>query len=104
VSYLNSLRKNLSLPCPPNLSVFWNFGSCLGLILGLQFASGLFVAIHYIADYSLAFDSVVHLLRDVTYGWLLRSLHANGASFFFIVIYLHIGRGIYYGSYTLRSP
>lgn len=89
----------VDLPAPSNISRWWNFGSLLGLCLIIQVATGLFLAIHYTADTSLAFDSVNHICRDVNYGWILRTLHANGASFFFICIYLHVGRGIYYGSY-----
>nr|QXT44847.1 cytochrome b [Microchironomus tabarui] len=89
----------VDLPAPANISSWWNFGSLLGLCLILQIATGLFLAMHYTADTSLAFNSVNHICRDVNYGWLLRTLHANGASFFFICIYLHVGRGIYYGSY-----
>lgn len=89
----------VDLPAPINISRWWNFGSLLGLCLIIQILTGLFLAIHYTADVSLAFDSVNHICRDVNYGWLLRTLHANGASFFFICIYLHVGRGIYYGSY-----
>lgn len=89
----------VDLPAPINISAWWNFGSLLGLCLIIQILTGLFLAIHYTADISIAFDSVTHICRDVNYGWLLRTLHANGASFFFICIYLHIGRGIYYGSY-----
>ena len=93
----------VDLPAPSNISVWWNYGSLLGLCLVIQIATGLFLAIHYTADIELAFNSVNHICRDVNYGWLLRTLHANGASFFFICIYLHIGRGIYYGSY-LYTP
>nr|QTC08199.1 cytochrome b [Sinochauliodes squalidus] len=89
----------IDLPTPSNISTWWNFGSLLGLCLGIQILTGLFLAMHYSTDISLAFSSVSHICRDVNYGWLLRTLHANGASFFFICIYLHIGRGIYYGSY-----
>ena len=89
----------VDLPAPSNISRWWNFGSLLGLCLIIQIATGLFLAIHYTADTQIAFNSVNHICRDVNYGWLLRTLHANGASFFFICIYLHIGRGIYYGSY-----
>lgn len=89
----------VDLPAPSNLSIWWNFGSLLGLCLGLQIVTGLFLAIHYTAHVDLAFSSVVHISRDVTYGWLLRALHANGASWFFICLYFHVGRGIYYGSY-----
>lgn len=87
------------LPAPSNISRWWNFGSLLGLCLIIQIATGLFLAIHYTADTTIAFNSVNHICRDVNYGWILRTLHANGASFFFICIYLHVGRGIYYGSY-----
>nr|QEI26029.1 cytochrome b [Abax parallelepipedus] len=89
----------IDLPTPSNISLWWNFGSLLGLCLIIQIITGLFLAMHYTADISMAFDSVNHICRDVNYGWLLRTLHANGASFFFICIYLHIGRGMYYGSY-----
>lgn len=89
----------VDLPAPSNISRWWNFGSLLGLCLVIQLATGIFLSIHYTADTALAFSSVNHICRDVNYGWLLRTLHANGASFFFICIYLHVGRGIYYGSY-----
>lgn len=93
----------VDLPAPRNISSWWNFGSLLGLCLIIQILTGLFLAIHYTADINLAFNRVNHICRDVNYGWLLRTLHANGASFFFICIYLHVGRGIYYGSY-LYTP
>lgn len=89
----------VDLPAPRNISSWWNFGSLLGLCLIIQILTGLFLAIHYTADVNLAFYRVNHICRDVNYGWLLRTIHANGASFFFICIYLHVGRGIYYGSY-----
>nr|ASY97918.1 cytochrome b [Pseudocreobotra wahlbergii] len=89
----------VDLPTPSNISSWWNFGSLLGLCLGIQIMTGLFLAMHYSAHIDLAFSSVAHICRNVNYGWLLRTLHANGASMFFICIYLHIGRGIYYGSY-----
>nr|YP_009353208.1 cytochrome b [Rhombodera valida]AOY36188.1 cytochrome b [Rhombodera valida] len=89
----------IDLPTPSNISSWWNFGSLLGLCLGIQIMTGLFLAMHYSAHIDLAFSSVAHICRDVNYGWLLRTLHANGASMFFICIYLHIGRGMYYGSY-----
>nr|ATN41207.1 cytochrome b [Diptera sp. 74 LC-2017] len=89
----------VDLPAPSNISSWWNFGSLLGLCLIIQIATGIFLAMHYTADISLAFNSVNHICRDVNYGWILRTLHANGASFFFICIYLHVGRGMYYGSY-----
>nr|ARI50060.1 cytochrome b [Steromphala umbilicaris] len=89
----------IDLPAPMNLSVWWNFGSLLGLCLVIQIATGLFLSMHYTAHVDLAFASVSHISRDVNYGWLLRAIHANGASWFFICIYFHIGRGMYYGSY-----
>lgn len=89
----------IDLPAPSNISRWWNFGSLLGLCLIIQTLTGLFLAIHYTADTILAFNSVNHICRDVNNGWLLRTLHANRASFFFFCIYFHIGRGIYYGSY-----
>nr|YP_008993076.1 cytochrome b [Paraplagusia bilineata]AFB71259.1 cytochrome b [Paraplagusia bilineata] len=89
----------IDLPSPSNISAWWNFGSLLGLCLIAQILTGLFLAMHYTSDIATAFSSVAHICRDVNYGWLIRNLHANGASFFFICIYLHIGRGLYYGSY-----
>nr|WNN67235.1 cytochrome b [Serranus phoebe] len=93
----------VDLPAPSNISVWWNFGSLLGLCLIAQILTGLFLAMHYTADISSAFSSVAHICRDVNYGWLIRNLHANGASFFFICIYFHIGRGLYYGSYLNKE-
>lgn len=89
----------IDLPAPLNLSIWWNFGSLLGLCLVIQIVSGLFLSIHYTPHIDLAFSSVAHIVRDVNYGWLLRNFHANGASWFFICLYLHIARGIYYSSY-----
>nr|YP_010137770.1 cytochrome b [Varuna litterata]AUR43978.1 cytochrome b [Varuna litterata] len=89
----------VDMPLPSNISTFWNFGSLLGLCLIIQIATGLFLAMHYSAHVDLAFSSVAHICRDVNYGWLLRTIHANGASFFFICLYMHIGRGIYFSSY-----
>nr|UPX88445.1 cytochrome b [Oreodytes sanmarkii] len=91
----------IDLPSPSNISLWWNFGSLLGLCLSIQLITGIFLAMHYTANIELAFYSVNHICRDVNYGWLMRTLHANGASFFFICIYMHIGRGMYYGSYKL---
>uniref|UniRef100_Q645B1 Cytochrome b n=1 Tax=Speleomantes italicus TaxID=57555 RepID=Q645B1_9SALA len=93
----------IDLPTPSNLSYMWNFGSLLGVCLILQILTGLFLAMHYTADTTSAFSSVAHISRDVNYGWAMRNMHTNGASFFFICIYLHIGRGIYYGSYTYKE-
>nr|AIY50980.1 cytochrome b [Noturus miurus] len=93
----------IDLPAPSNISAWWNFGSLLLLCLIVQILTGLFLAMHYTSDISTAFSSVAHICRDVNYGWLIRNLHANGASFFFICIYLHIGRGLYYGSYLYKE-
>nr|YP_009590277.1 cytochrome b [Piranga rubriceps]QBM10161.1 cytochrome b [Piranga rubriceps] len=93
----------IDLPAPSNISTWWNFGSLLGLCLITQIITGLLLAMHYTADTNLAFSSVAHICRDVQFGWLIRNLHANGASFFFICIYFHIGRGIYYGSYLNKE-
>nr|ADF28813.1 cytochrome b [Chaetodipus arenarius] len=93
----------IDLPAPSNISGWWNFGSLLGLCLIIQIASGLFLAMHYTSDTITAFSSVAHICRDVNYGWLIRYIHANGASLFFICLYLHIGRGIYYGSYMYKE-
>nr|QEZ90474.1 cytochrome b [Archaster typicus] len=89
----------VDLPSPSNLSIWWNFGSLLGICLITQILTGLFLAMHYTSDISLAFSSISHICRDVNYGWLLRNIHANTASFFFLCMYFHIGRGIYYGSH-----
>nr|QJS52772.1 cytochrome b [Zenarchopterus buffonis] len=93
----------VDLPTPANISAWWNFGSLLGLCLIAQILTGLFLAMHYTSDISTAFSSVAHICRDVNYGWLIRNMHANGASFFFICIYLHIGRGLYYGSFLNKE-
>nr|ARH54453.1 cytochrome b [Lissodema cursor] len=91
----------IDLPSPSNISTFWNFGSLLGLCLMIQVMTGIFLAMHYNPNVDLAFNSIVHICRNVNYGWLLRIAHANGASFFFICLYLHVGRGMYYSSYSL---
>uniref|UniRef100_A4L3P2 Cytochrome b n=5 Tax=Acanthomorphata TaxID=123368 RepID=A4L3P2_CORHP len=93
----------IDLPTPSNISAWWNFGSLLGICLLTQILTGLFLAMHYTADIATAFPSVAHICRDVNYGWLIRNLHANGASFFFICVYFHIGRGLYYGSYLYKE-
>ncbi|MBI1363562.1 MAG: cytochrome b [Proteobacteria bacterium] len=86
-------------PAPKNLNYMWSFGSLAGVCLMLQIITGVFLAMHYKADVNLAFDSIQHISRDVTWGWLIRNMHMVGASFFFIVVYVHIFRGLYYGSY-----
>uniref|UniRef100_A0AAN0LI17 Cytochrome b n=1 Tax=Teucriogethes sp. TaxID=3123426 RepID=A0AAN0LI17_9CUCU len=91
----------IDYPTPSNINSMWNFGFLLGMCLMIQIMSGLFLAMHYCPNVELAFNSVAHISRDVNYGSLMRAIHANGASFFFICLYIHIGRGIYYGSYLL---
>nr|AMK01493.1 cytochrome b [Mitrocomella polydiademata] len=100
ISPINSML--IDLPSPSNISYLWNFGSLLGLCLGIQILTGIFLAMHYSADVSIAFSSVTHILEDVNYGFILKYLHANGASAFFVCVFIHIARGLYYGSY-LRS-
>nr|WHL46550.1 cytochrome b [Chionarctia nivea] len=92
----------IDLPSPSNISYWWNFGSLLAFCLIIQILTGLFLTMYYTANIEMAFYSVNYICRNVNYGWLIRSLHANGASFFFICIYLHIGRGIYYESFNLK--
>ncbi len=89
-------------PQPSNISYNWNFGSLLAMCLVIQLITGIFLSMHYTPNIDLAFLSIEHIMRDVNYGWLIRYMHANVASFFFIFVYCHIGRGIYYGSY--QSP
>nr|YP_011010509.1 cob [Halovelia heron]WPW47137.1 cob [Halovelia heron] len=91
----------IDLPSPSSISLWWNFGSLLGMCLTIQIITGIFLAMHYTPDINSAFNSIIHITRDVNNGWILRSMHANGASMFFICLYIHIGRGMYYGSYKL---
>lgn len=93
----------IDLPAPLNISIWWNYGSLLGLCLAVQTASGLFLSMHYVADTQLAFASIAHIIRDVNIGWLIRSVHANGGSIFFLFLYLHSGRGIYYNSFLIKE-
>nr|CBM41826.1 cytochrome B [Millerozyma farinosa] len=102
-TYLSLVNSYLmDSPQPSSMNYWWNVGSLLGLCLVMQLASGIFLAMHYSSNIELAFNSVEHIMRDVNAGWLIRYIHANGASFFFICLYLHIGKALYYGSY--RSP
>nr|YP_010026413.1 cytochrome b [Phocoena spinipinnis]QOQ85037.1 cytochrome b [Phocoena spinipinnis]QOQ85050.1 cytochrome b [Phocoena spinipinnis]QOQ85063.1 cytochrome b [Phocoena spinipinnis]UFK29599.1 cytochrome b [Phocoena spinipinnis]UFK29612.1 cytochrome b [Phocoena spinipinnis] len=93
----------IDLPAPSNISSWWNFGSLLSLCLVTQILTGLFLAMHYTPDTSTAFSSIAHICRDVNYGWIIRYLHANGASMFFVCLYIHVGRGLYYGSYMFQE-
>ncbi|RFB01491.1 cytochrome b [Parvularcula marina] len=89
----------VDFPCPKNLNYWWTFGGILAVCLMVQIITGIVLAMHYVADSQLAFKSVEHIMRDVNYGWLIRYVHMNGASMFFLAVYLHIARGLYYGSY-----
>ncbi len=89
----------IDYPAPKNLNYMWSFGSAAGICLGIQLLSGIFLAMHYCANMEYAFYSIEHIMRDVKYGWIIRYMHANGASMFFIAVYAHIFRGLYYGSY-----
>jgi len=89
----------IDYPTPSNISYFWSFGSLAGICLGIQLITGIFLAMHYTPHVQLAFISVEHIMRDVNNGWLIRYIHSNGASMFCIIVYCHIGRGLYYGSY-----
>nr|WRO44752.1 cytochrome b [Habronychus sp. 1 XYG-2024a] len=93
----------IDLPTPSNISIFWNFGSLLGMCLTIQILTGLFLTMHYCPNIDSAFSSVVHIMRDVNYGWFIRTTHANTASLFFICLYMHIGRGMFYSSYFLKE-
>lgn len=99
---LNIIQNSLiSLPAPINISIWWNFGSLLIICLINQIITGLFLSIHYCPNIELAFNRVIHIIQDVNYGWFIRLIHLNGASIFFICIYIHIGRGLYYNSFLL---
>nr|YP_011036756.1 cytochrome b [Arrugada affinis]WRK21425.1 cytochrome b [Arrugada affinis] len=91
----------IDLPAPINLSVWWNFGSILGMCLMIQMITGILLSMHYTSNIEMAFNSINHITRDVNYGWLMRNVHSNGASLFFVCMYTHVGRGMYYGSYHL---
>nr|WGO58196.1 cytochrome b [Allacta xizangensis] len=93
----------VDLPTPLNISSWWNFGSLLGICLMMQIITGVFLSMHYCPNIEMAFDSISHICRDVNNGWMLRVIHTNSASMFFICIYMHIGRGLYYGSYNLHN-
>nr|YP_010274455.1 cytochrome b [Ricania fumosa]UJT96899.1 cytochrome b [Ricania fumosa] len=93
----------IDLPSPSNISTWWNFGSLLGMCLMIQIITGLFLSMHYTPNISNAFKSIIHITRDVNYGWMMRNIHANGASLFFIFTFLHAGRGMYYGSFKLKK-
>nr|AGC22359.1 cytochrome b [Paramastax nigra] len=93
----------IDLPTPINISFWWNFGSMLGLCLMIQIITGMFLTMHYSPNIEMAFNSVIHICRNVNNGWIIRTMHSNGASFFFICIYLHISRGLYYSSFIYKK-
>lgn len=93
------INHGIMYPTPLNLNYFWSFGSAAGILLVFQILTGIFLSMHYVPDINLAFNSVEHIMRDVNNGWFLRYMHANGASVFFILVYIHIFRGLYYGSF-----
>ena len=101
VSYIDHVVGS-KYPAPKNLNYFWNFGFIAGFMLMTMILTGIFLTMNYTAHVTMAFDSVEHIMRDVNYGWLIRYMHFNGASFFFIAVYIHLFRGLYYGSY--KSP
>nr|WCJ52999.1 cytochrome b [Mindarus keteleerifoliae] len=101
-SIMKSLYPMINLPTPSNISFMWNFGSLLMICLINQILTGLFLAFHYKTDMNLAFQSIINMNRNVNFGWLIRSFHANGASMFFIMIYIHISRGIYMNSFNFK--
>nr|WEF74987.1 cytochrome b [Amblyomma mixtum] len=100
---LKIINPMINLPSPSSISYMWNFGSLLGICLIIQIFSGFFLAMNFSSDISTAFMMISHIQRDVNYGWLIRSIHANGASLFFILIYIHMGRGIYYSSFFFKK-
>nr|AEP27731.1 cytochrome b [Brachycerus muricatus] len=101
---LKSIKNSMiNLPTPSNITNMWNFGSLLGMSFCIQILTGIFLTMHYCPNVNLAFDSIIHINRDVNYGWLIRMLHMNGASMFFLFMYIHMGRGLYYMSYNLHK-
>jgi len=100
IKHINSTL--IDLPSPSNINYLWNFGSLLGLCLTIQLITGIFLTMHYCGDTLLAFKSIIHICRDVNYGFLLKSIHSNGASLFFICVYIHIGKSLYYGGYQKK--
>lgn len=101
---LNIIFNSLvNLPTPLNISIWWNFGSILGICLLIQIISGFFLSIHYTPHIENAFSRVIHIIQDVNYGWLIRLIHINGASIFFICLFIHAGRGLYYNSFLLKK-
>nr|YP_003891060.1 cytochrome b [Tanystylum orbiculare]ADB91996.1 cytochrome b [Tanystylum orbiculare] len=101
LKHLNSML--VDLPAPSNINVMWSFGSMLGVCLIIQILSGLFLSMHYCPEVSISFSSISHIMRNVNNGWLLRTIHANGASMFFMLMYIHISRGMFFNSFYLKE-
>nr|YP_010990602.1 cytochrome b [Nisia atrovenosa]WOW98929.1 cytochrome b [Nisia atrovenosa] len=101
MKFLNKNMKNL--PLPSNINLWWNMGSLLGTCLFIQLITGIFLTFHYNSCTNLAFESIIHISRNVNNGWIIRLIHANGASMFFLIVFLHISRGLFYGSYKLKK-
>lgn len=102
LNLIKKIKKTVFLlPTPININILWNLGSILGICLIIQIISGLFLSIHYTSNIDNAFNRIIHIIHNVNYGWLIRLIHINGASFFFFCIFIHIGRGIYFNSYFL---
>nr|QBZ38171.1 cytochrome b [Purohita sinica] len=101
MSILNKFLINL--PTPSNISYMWNFGSILGVCLSIQLVSGIFLSMHYSPNVNNAFESVIHISRNVNFGWLMRLIHANSASLFFMMMFIHTGRGMFYGSFMKKK-
>ena len=93
----------VAYPTPRNLNYWWTFGGILSFMLAAQIVTGVILVMHYTPHATMAFSSIEHIMRDVNYGWLIRYLHSNGASMFFIAVYIHIFRGMYFGSYKARK-
>nr|ALO64462.1 cytochrome b [Hylaeus confusus] len=100
---LKTLKSSLMyLPVPYNINLFWNYGSLLALYLVIQLITGIILSMHYCPNIYYAFDSIIHIMKDVKFGWLIRLIHMNGASMYFILMYIHLGRGIYYNSFKFH--
>nr|YP_010839099.1 cytochrome b [Pachycondyla annamita]WGF22864.1 cytochrome b [Pachycondyla annamita] len=100
---IKQVKSFLNLPMPVNISYMWNFGSLLGLFLFVQIMSGFFLSMHYCPNINFAFFSIIHIMQNVKMGWLMHNIHMNGASLFFIFMYMHISRGMFYQSYNMLS-
>nr|QTC32055.1 cytochrome b [Nisia fuliginosa] len=100
---MKMINKNLkNIPLPSNINLWWNMGSLLGMCLSIQLITGIFLTFHYNSSTLMAFESIIQIMRNVNNGWFIRLIHANGASLFFLIIFMHVGRGLYYGSYKIK--